>query len=71
MSGYGSHKWTCGECGDSYEASGVVADLTVARWEVEHREQHRIEKMTEEERQKHYDGRARAAMALFGRRGRP
>jgi hypothetical protein len=69
MSGYGSHKWTCGECGDSYEASGVVGDLQVARWEQEHREWHRVEKLPDAERQEHYKRRARAALALFGRSG--
>lgn len=59
MSGYGSHKWTCGECGDSYEATGVCGDLQVDRWMREHREMHRVEKMPAEERAKYEENKMR------------
>ncbi len=51
---YGNHKWTCGECGESYEASGVVGDSKVDRWRARHKEEHRVEKMTPDERLEHY-----------------
>lgn len=41
MSGYSTCRWTCGECGESYQADGVVGDLKVDRWAREHREMHR------------------------------
>jgi hypothetical protein len=49
MSGYGTFTWTCGRCGESYSASGVVGDLKVDRWANHHRELHRVEDMTPEE----------------------
>jgi hypothetical protein len=30
--GYGTCSWTCGQCGETYSASGVVGDLRVASW---------------------------------------
>jgi hypothetical protein len=66
VSGYGSCKWTCGECGESYEASGVVGDLQVDSWAREHRERHRIEKLSPEEQAEHLDRRIRAQLMMLG-----
>lgn len=53
-------KWTCGRCGDIFEASGSVADLQVHRWRREHIEEHRVEDMTEAERQRYWADKAEA-----------
>lgn len=52
--GYGTCSWTCGQCGETYSASGVVGDLKVDRWASDHREKHRTEALTPEERNAHY-----------------
>ena len=52
---YGTCRWTCGECGESYEASGVVGELKVDRWARDHREMHRFEKMTAAEQREHLE----------------
>lgn len=54
MDGYGTSSWTCGECGEVFAADGVVGDLRVMRWRREHKEEHRIANMTDEERAEHY-----------------
>lgn len=51
MSGYGVCRWTCGECGDSYEADGVVGDHMVDRWMRDHKEMHRRQKLTREQKE--------------------
>ena len=53
-------KWTCGECGESYESEGVVGDMRVARWRREHKEEHRVQKMSPEGRKAYHDQKARA-----------
>jgi hypothetical protein len=62
--GYGMNKWTCGECGESFEASGVVGDLKVERWRRDHKEEHRVEKLSDEERNDHYRRRAESALRV-------
>lgn len=63
MSGYGNSKWTCGECGEIFESDGVVGDMRVMRWRSEHKEEHRVEKMSPEERQEHYKHKLNAMVA--------
>lgn len=53
-------KWTCGECGESYEVDSVVADSNVNRWARDHREAHRVSKLAPAARQKHYEDRLAA-----------
>jgi hypothetical protein len=55
MDAYGTCSWTCGRCGETYSASGVVGDSKVDRWAREHREMHRIEDMTPEDRRVYYE----------------
>lgn len=62
MNGYGSCKWTCGECGESYEASGVVADSQVDRWASRHREHHRVEKLPSDEQAEYWNRKIRTQM---------
>lgn len=51
MSGYGTYRWTCGECGETFEASNsCVADFQLMRWRTEHKEEHRRERLTPEQR---------------------
>jgi hypothetical protein len=65
VSGYGTCTWTCGRCGETYSASGVVGDIKVDRWARDHREEHRVDDMTPEERAEWIRGRMRA-VARFG-----
>lgn len=48
-----TYRWTCGECGDTFEATGVVGDLKIMRWRAEHKEEHRYEKMSSAERKEY------------------
>lgn len=68
MSGYGTNKWTCGRCGDTYETDGVVGDLVLMRWRREHLEEHRVADMTPEERHEHYRRQAQAFASFCTRR---
>lgn len=47
---YGIYRWTCGECGEVFEASGVVGEDKMRRWRREHKEEHRREVLSPEER---------------------
>jgi hypothetical protein len=49
------YAWTCGKCGDRFEADGVVGDIIVMRWRREHLEEHRVAEMTPEERWAHFE----------------
>jgi hypothetical protein len=52
-----SARWTCGECGDSYEATGSGARFEVGQWTREHKERHRVDKLPEDERQAYQEHR--------------
>jgi hypothetical protein len=65
MSGYGICRWTCGECGDTYEHDGIVGDLKVDRWAREHKEQHRVEKMSLQEQADYTSARLGAKISAM------
>lgn len=48
--GYGTHTATCGRCGDSYSASGVMGDMKAETWRREHEQCHCRERSDEEKR---------------------
>jgi hypothetical protein len=58
-----TYKWTCGECGDSFEAS---SDLAVEGWAMGHRERHRVEKLPVDEQAAYYAAQIKA-MSMMGR----
>jgi hypothetical protein len=35
-----AYKWTCGECGDRYEAEGPMAATLIDSWVREHKRRH-------------------------------
>lgn len=55
-----THRWTCGQCGEVFEVTSQFPDSTIGRLRRDHKDEHRLEALTPDERQAELEMRVRA-----------